>query len=71
MPGTKTKLGKVVEITKQLMENNTPKKCDGCGATFYGKSYPMVDEQFREIPGLNQCNHCYSGEVGYGNCLLN
>jgi ribosome-binding protein aMBF1 (putative translation factor) len=38
--------------------------CDSCGKEIKGKSYPIVDENFRKQKGLRQCESCYSIQCG-------
>ena len=33
--------------------------CDSCGKPFDGEPHPIVDEEYKEIEGLIQCEECY------------
>ncbi len=43
---------------KMKMENN--KKCDICGETITGKTFPVTDENFNTQKGVLQCEKCFS-----------
>lgn len=49
----------LLELLNEVKDDVSSKKCDSCGESFIGETYPINDENNNPQRGLIQCSKCF------------